>query len=178
KLSMDDGAFGGLHLEESLQIGRMLEEDGTLDALELTIGSSLLNPMSLFHGDAPRKDLATAFPPPMSRGMRVGGPLFLRELPYPEAYMLDMARQLRHELKMPVVLLGGSTNLDTMNLAMDEGFGFVGMARALLREPDLLQRIQKDESAKSLCTHCNKCMPTIYDRTVCVLARPDELTTR
>jgi len=177
KLSMDDGAPGGLHIEESLQIGRWLEEDGTLDALELTIGSSLLNPMYLFHGDAPRKEFAKAFRPPLSWGMRLGGRVFLREFPYREAYMLDMARQFRYELKMPLVLLGGITNAETMQLAMDEGFEFVAMARALLRQPDLLLRIQEDERTRSLCTHCNKCMPSIYDRTVCVLARPDELAT-
>jgi hypothetical protein len=36
------------------------------------------------------------------------------------------------------------------------------MARALLREPDLLQRIQRDAATPSLCTHCNRCMPTIH----------------
>ena len=44
-------------------------------------------------------------------------------------------------------------------------------SRALLAEPDLLNRIKADgdaHSVKSLCTHCNKCMPTIYSRTLCV----------
>jgi hypothetical protein len=47
------------------------------------------------------------------------------------------------------------------------------MARALLREPDLLHRIQSDPRARSLCIHCNKCMPTIYTGTRCVLATPE-----
>jgi 2,4-dienoyl-CoA reductase-like NADH-dependent reductase (Old Yellow Enzyme family) len=46
------------------------------------------------------------------------------------------------------------------------------MARALLREPDLLHRIQSDPRTRSLCIHCNKCMPTIYTGTHCVLAAP------
>ena len=54
-----------------------------------------------------------------------------------------------------------------------EGFAFVAMARALLREPDLLHRIRSDPQARSLCIHCNKCMPTIYSGTRCVLATPD-----
>jgi 2,4-dienoyl-CoA reductase-like NADH-dependent reductase (Old Yellow Enzyme family) len=54
-----------------------------------------------------------------------------------------------------------------MDLAMAEGFQFVAMARALLREPDLLQRIQRDAATPSLCTHCNRCMPTIYTGTRC-----------
>ncbi|MBF6158849.1 NADH:flavin oxidoreductase [Nocardia cyriacigeorgica] len=178
KLNMDDGVVGGLRLEESLQIGRWLEQDGALDALELTIGSSLLNPMYLFHGEAPRKDFAKAFPGVMSWGMRLGGRFFLREYPYREAYMLDLARQFRYELKMPLVLLGGITTAETMQRAMDEGFEFVAMARALLRQPDLLLRIQQDANTPSLCTHCNKCMPSIFSRTTCVLAGPDQLVAR
>lgn len=178
KLNMDDGVVGGLRIEESLQIGRWLEADGTLDALELTIGSSLLNPMYLFHGDAPRKEFAKAFPGAMSWGMRLGGRFFLREYPYREAYMLDMARQFRYELTMPLVLLGGITTAETMQRAMDEGFEFVAMARALLRQPDLLLRIQQNANTPSLCTHCNKCMPSIFSRTTCVLAGPEQPVAR
>jgi len=44
------------------------------------------------------------------------------------------------------------------------------MARALLREPDLVHRMRADAGARSLCVHCNRCMPTIYSGTRCVLA--------
>lgn len=169
KLNMDDGVPGGLRLDESLQVARWLESDGALDALELTAGSSLLNPMYLFTGDAPRREFANAFPAPLRWGIRFGGRAFLREYPYKEAYLLDSARQFRRELTMPLILLGGITNKETMDLAMAEGFEFVAIARGLLREPDLLQRIQASESRKSLCTHCNRCMPTIYEGTRCVL---------
>ncbi|SFO38176.1 hypothetical protein SAMN05421805_113129 [Saccharopolyspora antimicrobica] len=53
---------------------------------------------------------------------------------------------------------------------MSEGFQFVAMARALLREPDLINRLQQDASTRSLCIHCNKCMPTNFTGTRCVLA--------
>jgi 2,4-dienoyl-CoA reductase-like NADH-dependent reductase (Old Yellow Enzyme family) len=43
------------------------------------------------------------------------------------------------------------------------------MARALLREPDLPNRMQAGSATSSLCIHCNKCMPTIYSGTRCVL---------
>lgn len=38
-----------------------MESDGFIDAIEPTAGSSLLNPMYLFHGQAPRKAFAQAF---------------------------------------------------------------------------------------------------------------------
>ncbi|WP_433635089.1 NADH:flavin oxidoreductase [Nocardia sp. CA-120079] len=169
KLNMEDGVRGGLSLPESLQVAAWLESDGALDALELTAGSSLLNPMLLFHGDAPRKEFAKVLPAPARWGFRLMGRRFLREYPYRDAYLLERARQFRRELSMPLILLGGITDLDTMHTAMAEGFEFVAMGRALLREPDLLLRIQADQNTRSSCIHCNECMPTIYTRTRCVL---------
>ncbi|MGE2718140.1 NADH:flavin oxidoreductase [Mycolicibacterium celeriflavum] len=169
KLTMTDGVRGGISVEESLQTAKWLEEDGGLDAIELTAGSSLVNPMYLFHGDAPVKEFAGAFKPPIRWGIRITGKKFLREYPYREAFLLRHARQFRAELKMPLILLGGITNRETMDLAMAEGFDFVAMGRALLAEPDLINRIQADSSVRSICDHCNKCMPTIYSHTHCVL---------
>ncbi|MGH3643077.1 MAG: NADH:flavin oxidoreductase [Mycobacterium sp.] len=172
KLNMSDGVRGGISLDESLQTAKWLESDGGLDALELTAGSSLLNPLYLFRGDAPIKEFAGAFKPPLSWGIRMTGKKFLREYPYREAYLLDQAKQFRAELEMPLILLGGITNRETMDLAMAEGFDFVAMGRALLAEPDLINRIKGDgaeHSVRSACTHCNKCMATIYSHTHCVV---------
>jgi len=172
KLNMADGVRGGISTEESLQTAKWLQEDGGLDAIELTAGSSLVNPMYLFRGDAPVKEFSQAFKPPMRWGVRMMGKKFLREYPYREAYLLKEARLFRAELTMPLILLGGITNRETMDLAMAEGFDFVAMGRALLAEPDLINRIKGDgdaHSVKSICTHCNQCMPTIYSHTHCVV---------
>ena len=172
KLNMSDGVRGGITVDEALTTAKWLEEDGGLDAIELTAGSSLVNPMYLFRGDAPVKEFAKAFKPPMRWGVRLVGKKFLRQYPYRDAYLLDQARQFRAELKMPLILLGGITNRETMDLAMAEGFQFVAMARALLAEPDLINRIKADgdrHTVRSACTHCNQCMPTIYSHTHCVV---------
>jgi 2,4-dienoyl-CoA reductase-like NADH-dependent reductase (Old Yellow Enzyme family) len=172
KLNMTDGVRGGISVEESLQTAKWLESDGGLDAIELTAGSSLVNPMYLFRGDAPVKEFAGVFKPPMRWGVRIMGNKFLREYPYHEAYLLRDARRFRAELTMPLILLGGITNRDTMDLAMAEGFDFVAMGRALLAEPDLINRIAADgeeHTVRSRCTHCNLCMPTIYSHTHCVV---------
>jgi 2,4-dienoyl-CoA reductase-like NADH-dependent reductase (Old Yellow Enzyme family) len=73
---------------------------------------------------------------------------------------------------MPLILLGGITERSTVDAALAEGFAFVAMARALLREPDLPARMQAGTATSSLCIHCNKCMPTIYSGTRCVLVSP------
>jgi 2,4-dienoyl-CoA reductase-like NADH-dependent reductase (Old Yellow Enzyme family) len=172
KLNMADGVRGGISTDESLITAKWLQDDGGLDAIELTAGSSLVNPMYLFRGDAPLKQFAGAFKPPLSWGIRMTGKRFLREYPYREAYLLREAKLFRAELSMPLILLGGITNRETMDLAMAEGFDFVAMGRALLAEPDLINRIAADGAAHtvhSACTHCNQCMPTIYSRTRCVV---------
>jgi 2,4-dienoyl-CoA reductase-like NADH-dependent reductase (Old Yellow Enzyme family) len=71
---------------------------------------------------------------------------------------------------MPLVLLGGINRLDTMQQAMADGFELVAMARALLREPDLVARLAAGRATAGVCTHCNRCMPTIYSGTRCPVA--------
>jgi 2,4-dienoyl-CoA reductase-like NADH-dependent reductase (Old Yellow Enzyme family) len=172
KLNMADGVDGGLWLDESVQIASLFEEDGVLDALELTGGSSLANPMYLFRGDAPLQEFGATLPGPVRLGFKVVGHRFLRAYPYEEAFFLPYARQFLRALSTPLILLGGITELTTVESALDEGFAFVAMARALLREPDLPNRMQAGTSSASLCIHCNKCMPTIYSGTRCVLVSP------
>ncbi len=172
KLNMADGVRGGITVEEALTTAKWLQDDGGLDAIELTAGSSLVNPMYLFRGDAPVKEFAGAFKPPLRWGIRMTGHKFLREYPYRDAYLLRDARRFRAELTMPLILLGGITDRASMDLAMTEGFEFVAMARALLAEPDLVNRIAAEADGHpvhSVCTHCNQCMPTIYSRTRCVV---------
>ncbi|UNB51159.1 NADH:flavin oxidoreductase [Mycolicibacterium sp. YH-1] len=159
KLNMADGVDGGITVEESLQTAKWLQDDGCLDAIELTAGSSLVNPMYTFRGGAPGKDV-----PALAK--------VVREYPYYDAYLLDDARLFRAELTMPLILLGGITHRETMDLAMAEGFEFIAMGRALLAEPDLLNRIKADGDAhtvRSVCTHTNDCVVTIYSHTHCVL---------
>ncbi len=91
KLNMADGVDGGLWLDESVEIAALFESDGTLDALELTGGSSLANPMYLFRGDAPLREFGATLPPAVRLGFRVLGKRFLRAYPYEEAYFLPYA---------------------------------------------------------------------------------------
>ncbi len=172
KLNMRDGYRGGFDLADSVPFAATLEQDGHLDALELTGGSSLMNPMYLFRGEAPVKEMAQRMPlkAPTKAGMRMSGHTFFKEYPWKPLYFLDQAKQFRGALTMPLILLGGITDRSAIETAMSEGFEFVAMGRALLREPDLVSRMQADPATPSQCTHCNLCMSTIYMGTHCHLA--------
>jgi 2,4-dienoyl-CoA reductase-like NADH-dependent reductase (Old Yellow Enzyme family) len=170
KLNMTDGVPGGLWLDESLQVARWLQDDGHLDALQLTGGSSLLNGMYFFRGEVPMREFVDSQPTLVGLGLRVIGRRIFPTYPFEEAFFLQEARQFRAALDMPLVLLGGINRRDTMDRAIEqEGFAFVAMARALLRDPGLPRRLEAGTATEGLCVHCNKCMPTIYSGTRCVI---------
>ena len=163
KLNMSDGVRGGITVEEAIQTAQWIEADGTVDAFEMTAGSSLLNPMFLFRGGAPVKEFVEVMPQPIKTAMRLGGAQVHPRVPLPRRLPARATPgEVRRAISTPMVLLGGITDRASMDLAMDEGFEFVAMARALLREPDLVNRIAADAATPSLCIHCNRCMPTNF----------------
>jgi 2,4-dienoyl-CoA reductase-like NADH-dependent reductase (Old Yellow Enzyme family) len=168
KVSLGDGFRGGVTTDEGLACARLLEADGHLDALQMSGGSSLMNPMYLFRGGVPLAEFAASMPPLVRFGMKTPmGRSFLKEYPFEEAYFWDRAARFRAALAMPLMLLGGINRLETMRRAMLAGFDFVAMGRALLREPDLVARLQSGATEAGVCIHCNQCMPTIYSGTRC-----------
>ena len=170
---MSDGFRGGVTTDESLDVASMLEADGHLDALQLSGGSSLMNPMYLFRGETPTREFAAAMPMPVRLGMRTPmGKRFLKHYEFHEAYFLDKALRFRERLSMPLMLLGGINRRETMDEAMRQGFDFVAMGRALLREPTLVNELIAGREAAGACIHCNRCMPTIYSGTRCVVLDP------
>ena len=169
KLNMTDGVRGGLAVEDSIEVARMLQDDGALDAIELTGGSSLQNPMYLFRGEAPIAEMAATMPRGRRLGFRLVARRFMVEYPFEEAFFLPLARRFRAALGLPLILLGGINRRATIERAIAEGFAFVAMGRALLREPDLVRRMRDGSATEAACIHCNKCVPTIYRGTHCVL---------
>jgi 2,4-dienoyl-CoA reductase-like NADH-dependent reductase (Old Yellow Enzyme family) len=168
KISLSDGFKGGVTTDAGLEYAQLLESDGTLDALQLSGGSSLMNPMYLFRGEAPLKEFAATMPLVVRLGMRTPvGKGFLKSYPFEEAYFRDKALRFRSALTMPLMLLGGINRVDTMEQAMADGFDFVAMGRALLREPDLVNDLAAGRATEGVCIHCNRCMPTIYSGTRC-----------
>ena len=172
KLNTSDGFRGGLGVDESLEVARWLEQDGHLDAIELTGGSSLSNQMYLFRGDAPLQEFRETLPWHLRGGFRLVGDKFLKKYPYEEAFFIEKARRYRDALELPIILLGGISRLDTAESAIGEGFGFVAMGRALLHDPDLPNQWSEGTRDDSGCIHCNRCMPTIYTGTRCPLVDP------
>jgi 2,4-dienoyl-CoA reductase-like NADH-dependent reductase (Old Yellow Enzyme family) len=175
KLNMDDGFPGGLPIEEGIEVARLLEADGAVDALQLTGGFTGRTPMYLMRGEVPIAEMIANERSRLRRlGLRLLAPSLVRPYPFEEAFLLPLARRVRAALRMPLMLLGGVTRLETMRQATSEGFEFVALARGLLREPNLVERYRAGAAEASTCTHCNRCMIAMErGGTRCVLAEAE-----
>ncbi|MGK2868548.1 MAG: NADH:flavin oxidoreductase [Mycobacterium sp.] len=174
KLDMDDGLPGSIWIDEALRTVQLLDADANLDAIELTQGSSVYRPMYLFRGDVPVREFAKVMPPMLRPGVRIMGKAVMGSYPYEDLYMLPAARQFVPVVRnTKLILLGGITNREHVETGLGAGFEFVAMGRALLREPDLVNKMVADAGVRSRCNHNNKCMVTVFSRTHCVLD-PDQ----
>jgi 2,4-dienoyl-CoA reductase-like NADH-dependent reductase (Old Yellow Enzyme family) len=159
KLNMSDGFRGGLSLSEGVAVARMLEADGSVDALQLTGGFTARTPMFLMRGDVPLREMMANERDPIRRwGLRIVGRRLMEGWPFEEGFFLDDARQVRDQVTLPLCALGGIRHRATVDEALADGFEMVGMARALLRDPDLPLRYEAGEADESLCISCNQCV--------------------
>lgn len=180
KLNMEDGFAAGLAAEDGLRVARWIEEDGSADALQLTGGHTTRTPFYLIRGDVPLREMVRSQRNRLRRAaMQVFGRLLLRPYPFHEAFFLPLARRFRATVRLPLMLLGGITRLDTMEQALAEGFDFVALGRALIRDPDLVRRMQSGDLSASRCVPCNLCIVEMErGGTRCVLREPDSGETR
>ena len=84
-------------------------------------------------------------------------------VPFKEAYFLEDALQFRQHIKdVPLVYVGGLVSRKKIDEALDSGFEFVQMGRALLNEPGFVNRMKEEEQARCNCKHSNYCIARMY----------------
>jgi 2,4-dienoyl-CoA reductase-like NADH-dependent reductase (Old Yellow Enzyme family) len=115
KLNSSDFQKGGLSTDDSVQVAKWLEALG-VDLLEISGGNYEAPEMMGMEGvdaDAPRPEKAAST---LAR----------------EAYFMTFARQLRAQIKMPIMLTGGLRTRAGLQGALDEGVDVIGIARPLI----------------------------------------------
>jgi 2,4-dienoyl-CoA reductase-like NADH-dependent reductase (Old Yellow Enzyme family) len=80
-------------------------------------------------------------------------------------YYARTARNIAKISDIPLILAGGVRNVEMMEEALKYNDKIVafGMARALMREPDLPLKWQKDTNYDPLCISCNWCLDHCWD---------------
>ncbi len=158
KTNLRDGFSGGLEVPDAVGLAQRLEREG-VDALVLSGGFTSKTPFYLFRGRRPLKEMIEVEKSRLQKlALAWFGRSVIREYPFEEMFFLPEAREVRRAVRMPLVLLGGIVSRENVDRAMQEGFDFVAMGRALIANPDLVNRMRSDPGARSRCNHCNICV--------------------
>jgi 2,4-dienoyl-CoA reductase-like NADH-dependent reductase (Old Yellow Enzyme family) len=158
KTNLRDGFAGGLEVSEAVGVARSLEREG-VDAIVLSGGFTSRTPFYLLRGGRPLKEMIEVDPSRLQKlALRLFGPFLLRAYPFEEMFFLEHARKVREAVEVPLVLLGGIVSLGNLETAMDEGFEFVAMGRALIADPTLVRDMERDTAERTRCDSCNKCI--------------------
>ncbi len=173
KINTADGFAGGLAEPEALDVAVQLDRAG-IDALVTSGGSTSRNPLYLLRGDRPLRAMVEVERNRVARtALRVLGPAVLRAHPFEELFFREAGRRMLERVDCPVVLLGGVVSRANVQQAMTDGFGFVQLGRALLADPDLVERFARGQAERTRCTACNQCIAAMDDGGVrCVLDDP------
>lgn len=162
KMNMRDGFRGGMELDESLQVARKLQELGA-HALVLSGGFVSKAPMYVMRGEMPIRTMThymTCWW--LKYGVRMVGKYMIPSVPFREAYFLEDALKFREALDIPLVYVGGLVSRQKIEEVLNHGFEAVQMGRALLNEPDFVNRMRREENARCNCRHSNYCIARMY----------------
>ena len=162
KMNMRDGFRGGMELDESLQVARKLQELGA-HALVLSGGFVSKAPMYVMRGEMPIRTMTyymTCWW--LKYGVRLVGKYMIPSVPFREAYFLEDALKFREALDIPLVYVGGLVSRQKIEEVLNHGFEVVQMGRALLNEPDFVNRMRREENARCNCRHSNYCIARMY----------------
>jgi 2,4-dienoyl-CoA reductase-like NADH-dependent reductase (Old Yellow Enzyme family) len=131
KMNSGDFMENGLTLEDSIKVGKMLEEGG-IDAIELSGGVLTGGKLS-----------------PSRMGIHSEDK---------EAYFRQEAKAFRDKVNVPLILVGGNRSYNMAEHIIFEGIAdYISMSRPLIREPGLINRWKSGDFAKSACLSDNQC---------------------
>ena len=163
KMNMRDGFKGGMETDESLQVAKRLLALGA-HALVLSGGFVSKAPMYVMRGAMPIRSMAYYMDCWwLKYGVRMFGKWMIPTVPFREAYFLEDALKFRAALpEAPLIYVGGLVSREKIDEVLDAGFDAVQMARALLNEPEFVNRMRREEQARCNCGHSNYCIGRMY----------------
>lgn len=177
KTNMRDGFKGGLEIEDCLTVAKEIERCG-VHAIVLSGGFVSKAPMYVMRGSMPIHSMTHYMKQWwLKYGVRIAGRYMIPSVPFKELYFLEDAKVFQKELKLPLVYVGGIVSRENAEQIVDkEGFDFIQMGRALLNEPDFVNRMRDDEKHRCGCDHVNYCIARMYSREMACHKHCNDLT--
>ncbi|WP_099204757.1 NADH:flavin oxidoreductase [Scatolibacter rhodanostii] len=130
KINCEDFMEQGLTFEECKWICLRLQEAG-LSAVEISGGTRL---------------------------SRANEGVIRRVTPATESYFSQYAAEMAEEIDIPVICVGGHRNIDKLTDILNQTkIEYFSLCRPLIREPALINRWEKGDTAPAACISCTKC---------------------
>ena len=131
KINCQDFIENGLSLEDSLQVAKMLVEEG-IDAIELSGGVLISKKLG-----------------PSRLGIKSEDK---------EAYFQEYAKAFKKQIDVPLILVGGNRSYTVAERLVEEGIAdYISMSRPFIREPGLINRWKSGDLGKAACVSDNMC---------------------
>ncbi|MBD5355904.1 MAG: NADH:flavin oxidoreductase [Bacteroides sp.] len=164
KTNMRDGFKGGLEIDDCMTVAQEIERLGA-HAIVLSGGFVSKAPMYVMRGEMPIYAMTYYMKQWwLKYGVRAVGKHMIPKSEFKEMYFLDDALKFRKALSLPLVYVGGVVSRENADKAIDSGFEFVQMGRALLNEPDFVNKMRKVGNHRCSCDHVNYCIARMYSR--------------
>jgi len=158
KMNTTDGIRGGLEIDDAVEIAHRFEAEGA-SALVPSCGFTAKTPLMMLRGNVPTMEMVRVQKSWIKKiGLFLFGRFMVQHYEYKDLFLIQDALKILNAVKIPVVLIGGVCSLNNVETAMAAGFEFVEIGRAIIRDPDIVNKWINGESLVSDCDHCNRCI--------------------
>jgi len=166
KLSAEDNRKGGMNIDETLKIVKILEAAG-LDAIEVSVGSvedgmntmrAKAMPMeAVFEYMEPCASLPKLIKSFSLRCANLVNPMIKQPQPL-DNFNVANAEKIKQVLSIPVIVVGGIHRLSDMEqIVADNKADAVSMCRPFICEPNLVSKLKSGRQTEAKCLMCNYC---------------------
>ncbi|MBP8776722.1 MAG: NADH:flavin oxidoreductase [Bacteroidaceae bacterium] len=153
----------GLTVEETVKIARLLEQVGC-DGIEVSNGTVKAG-LATIRGEVPWELMVAQNNklnklPRFVKGIIGVAAKGIFPQPQPKSlYNLDAAMLIKKAVNIPVIVVGGITNLeDIEDIINNDKCDMVSMSRPFIVESDLVNKFKTEKQTQSKCIQCNFCI--------------------
>ncbi len=168
KLNTRDG-FRGQEVDELIEVAKELRRLG-VDAIALSGGFVSRAPQYVMRGEFPTKVFAHYLPKSMwwlKICLRIGAWAVCPTVTFKHLFFMEDAMKFRAAMPdYPFIYVGGVTTGEDARTVLDNGFPLFQMGRAVLEDPDFVNKLRADENHCSLCEHSNFCIGRMYSKSM------------
>jgi 2,4-dienoyl-CoA reductase-like NADH-dependent reductase (Old Yellow Enzyme family) len=156
KINSEDYIKGGVTLSECVEVCKHLDKLG-IAAIEVS-GGIAERGLSTIKGDVPmdlimrnRNLIERMLIKFMENSLR-------RWARFEEGYFVSNAAEIKTKVKAPVIAVGGMRRRAMMEHVLSSGQAdFISLSRPFIRQPNLVNQMQKGNGDIISCTSCNRC---------------------